>query len=209
MNTDMMPMKPINPWVGMLTRPRETVRYILETDPRRQMHTLAIAGGVAAQVVSYMVTPSGFGGSLILQAALGVVSGLVGLYLGGAVYGWAGRLMGGRGTAQEVRAALAWSQVPVLWAMLLVIIGAVVREALRLNDSSGLVTMGVLVVSQVWVFVTQLKAIGEAHDFSAWRALVMMIIISVVLMMVIFGVGMALLSLLDSPIMTPDLYYSV
>ena len=208
MNADMMTMEPINPWVGMLTRPRETMRYILETDPRRQMHTLAIAGGVAAQVISYMVTPSGFGGSLILQAALGAVSGLVGLYVGGAVFGWVGRLMGGRGTAMEVRAALAWSQVPVLWAMLLMIIGAVTREGLQLNDSTGLVTMGVLVVSQVWAFVTQLKAIGEVHHFSAWRALGMMIIIGVVLVLVLTGVGMAVFSMVDSSFSSPGLYYS-
>lgn len=207
MNSEMQMTRTINPLVGMITQPRATVRDILDTDPGYQVHTLAIVGGVAAQVMSYLIAPFGFGGSLVAQAAIGAVSGLVGLYVGGAVYGWVGRLLGGRGTAREVRAALAWSQVPILWATLLMIVGSMVRAGLRLNDSSGLVTLVIVAVAQFWVMVVQLKAIGEAHDFSAWRALAMMMIIGVVLALVMVGVGWALLSMMESSLSGPGLYY--
>lgn len=207
MNSEMKMTQTINPLVGMITQPRTTVREVLDTDPGYQVNTLAIVGGIAAQVLTYLTTPSGFGGSLILQAALGAASGLIGVYVGGAVLGWVGRLLGGRGTTREVRAALAWAQVPVLWATLLALVGAVAGAALQLNDLSVWVTLVALAVSQIWVFVTQLKAIGEAHDFSAWRALAMMIIISVVLMIVTFVAGMALLSMIDSSPLGPGLSY--
>lgn len=207
MNSEMQMTRAINPLVGMITQPRATMRDILDTDPGYQVNTLAIIGGMASQVLAHLMTPTGFGGSLILQAALGAVSGLVGVYLGGAVFGWAGRLLGGRGTAREVRAALAWAYVPALFATLLVFLGAEVSEGLGLEDTFVFVALAIIFVGQIWATVVQLKAIGEAHEFSAWRALAMVMIVSLVLAFVIFVVGIALLSMIDSSPLGPGLSY--
>lgn len=201
MNAEMMTLEPIEPWVGMLTRPRETMRYLLEHDPQRQVHTLAMAGGMASELMSSMLLADGhFSGGAML---LGAIGGLLSLYVYGFLLTWCGRLLGGRGSGKEVRAALAWANVPALWATALLAVLFVAFN--RMDAGLGLslaVMVVVMVVGTVWATVAQIKAVAEAHDFSTGRSFLAHVLAGVVLAAIGLGLALALLSLM-TPISPP------
>jgi Yip1 domain len=180
------PGEPLSPWVHIWTRPRAVMRQILDGDPRRMVHRLAILGGVAAALGANVNLPGmqiPLTAVIVCKLVFGVVGALLGLYLFSALVLMTGRWLGGRGTFVTVRSALAWSNVPVIWAAilwlpLLVYMGwdafNINRDAM-LTDPIGLmllVPIGVATaVVVVWRCVILCKIVGEAHGFSAWHSL--------------------------------------
>ena len=83
-------------------------------------------------------------------------------------------------TAAEVRAALAWTQAPAIYVTILgVVIAILTPEAPAREPGAppGIPWWSVVrVLLGFWIFVISLKTLGEVHRFSAWRALVAMIL---------------------------------
>jgi hypothetical protein len=142
---------------------------------------------------------------------LGPIGGLIGLYLGGLILRWTGSWLGGRATAQQVRAAIAWSSVPsvatlAIWIPELVLFGSDMFTSrtprIEANPSLGMLLLalsGVEIVLAIWQFVLFLKCVGEVHGFSAWRALgasllpiVVLLPLLILIVVVVIFVGMAL-----------------
>ena len=198
------PPVPLNPWLSIWTQPRATMRQILDTNPRRLVHVLAILGAMCRMLTTNVSTFGPFA-RLTLPAIVtykicgAVVGGLLGLYLGSAMLTLTGRWLGGRGNFVAVRASAAWANVPLIWSGLLwlPLLGYLGVEALNLDpkrlieDPAGLVMMvpvGLLgIVVGVWYVVIALKCLGEAHGFSAWRALGA-ILIAVVILAIPFAI---------------------
>ena len=189
------------PWVAIWMSPRETIKKIVNRDPRHQVIMLgALAGGLAmlnfflgaalgftpippsARLVSYLPILT------LVSPFLGAVFGLLGLYIGAFLMDWSGRALGGIGNAVTVRAAVAWSQVPQIClavAMLLILLGTGVWQALvpSLPDPNAASAAaaaaakhftparGVESIISIWSFILMLHCVGEVHRFSAWRAL--------------------------------------
>ena len=168
-------------------RPRTTLRWILKTDPTYLVTPLACAWGfnqalnrmAAKHLGDVWSTPALLGIAIVA----GPLGGLFVLYVFGWIFSWSGRALGGKGNPQDVRAAIAWGQSPAL-AMLAVHavqIAAVGHEQFtratpKLQASPGLqafyaATMGVDLVLLWWMVALVLRCVGEAHRFSAWRAL--------------------------------------
>ena len=112
---------------------------------------------------------------VVIAVIVGAVLGIIELYVNGALLKWAGAALGGVGSYAEVRAALAWSSVPVIVAVSIGVLAILLgTDGPMLGvESSGsgaslLLLHGALVM---WGFVVMLKCIGEVHRFSAWRAL--------------------------------------
>jgi hypothetical protein len=107
-------------------------------------------------------------------AMVALFSGLLSvasIYGLGALYRWAGAMLGGTATAVEVRAAIVWSQVPELYLMTVIIIATVFGfNTQTVPPSTSLFSIVESIVG-IWVFVISLKCLGEVHRFSAWRAL--------------------------------------
>jgi hypothetical protein len=180
------PGEPLNPWVHIWTRPRAVMRQILDSDPRRMVHRLAILGGVSAGLSANVNLPGiqiPLPAVIVCKLLVGVLGGLIGLYVGGGLVLMTGRWLGGRGSFVTVRSALAWSNVPVIWAALLwlplfVYLGwdaFNIDKDLMLVDPIGLMLMVplgiVTVVVVIWRVVILCKLVGEAHGFSAWHSL--------------------------------------
>jgi Yip1 domain len=175
-----------NPFLTIWTRPRATIRGILNTNPTYLVLPLAMAGGVTQTLDSAAQTNAGdqlpLARILIMGTLLGMMCGLIGIYIGGALLSWAGRRLGGHGSSEELRAAIAWSQVPALaripiWILQIDLIGREMFTSKKpvLHGSPGLglvlIITGVIgIILGIWAFFTMLKCIGEAHGFSAWRA---------------------------------------
>lgn len=179
---------PANPWLSIWTQPRDTVRYLVATDPDRHVLQLAMAGGVAQSLAQAM--ESGVGDKvdlaviLLMSLVIGSVFGLLMLYLGSALLHWTGRWIGGRATREQLRTAVGWSNVPVVVLLfaagpLLGIAGRVpfmseqtlVAGGVGLPAAAATGVFGIaMVVLTVWAFVILLKGVGEVQGFSAWKA---------------------------------------
>jgi len=194
-----------NPFLMVWTRPRATIRGILDSNPNYLVLQLAMAGGVVQALGNAAQTNAGDGlplaHILIMFTLYGLVYGLIAIYIGGAVMSWAGRMLGGHGSSKELRAAIAWSQVPALakipiWIFQIDLIGREMFTTKKtvLSGSPGLglflmITNVLQSLLGIWAFFTMLKCIGEAHCFSAWRALSSLLL---VILIVAFPILLAL-----------------
>jgi len=185
------------PWFTICFSPRATIRKIVDSNPRRFAVGIAwIAGALAAldleiqfnsgqappNIPEFVINRLGSMGSFGLAGfafSLGVL-GVVMLYLLGFLYRWSGGVIGGTATAAEVRAALAWTQAPAIYVTILgVVIAILTPEAPAREPGAppGIPWWSVVrVLLGFWIFVISLKTLGEVHRFSAWRALVAMIL---------------------------------
>ncbi len=180
------------PFITIWTQPRATIRRIVDTDPTRHVIVLAAVGpGINALAGQWskalnnnanlsVLWPLWVAGVVVFQAALGVVL----LYVTGALFRWSGSLLGGVASAVEVRAALAWSQVPAIVAEIILLVTVLMGVPLPVPTPGQLPHVDpafykILLVEAIfglWGLVIALKCIGEVHRFSAWRALVTILI---------------------------------
>jgi hypothetical protein len=107
-----------NPFLTIWTRPRATIRGIVDTHPTLHVIPLAMISGVVQALNRASMRNAGdqLSTSTILIGALigGSIGGLLGLYIGGWFVRITGKWLGGQARGEEVRAAIAWSGVPVL-----------------------------------------------------------------------------------------------
>jgi len=196
--------EPLVPWISIWARPRATLRQILDDDPRRHVFRLAALGGIA-DALQVSVT-SGLGDtlspllSLAVALAGGALGGILFLFVSTGLILVCGRWLGGRGGTTQIMAAVAWSNVPEIWGLLLWLPRAALlgEEVFRAAPSRiegnppAALFFGLLMMAQtifgLWGFVVALKCIGEAHQFSAWRALG-----TLVLVVLLAGVPLVLL----------------
>src|SRR5207245_2933877 len=117
------PAEAPEPWISIWSRPRATLRHILDTDPRRGLFRLAAIGGIAQGLAA--ATKPGYGDAysipivVTVAVAGGALAGLLGIFIASVLIGMTGRWLGGRGGMTEVMAALAWANVPAAWSLAL------------------------------------------------------------------------------------------
>jgi hypothetical protein len=122
---------------------------------------------------------------MILGAAVvsGPIAGLIYLYGFSWLLSWCGKLLGGHAPRVNLRAAIAWSNVPALWVSLLWLpqLAAFGSELFTSEtpriDASTLLTVLffssalIQVVGAIWTLVALCKCLGEVQEFSAWKGL--------------------------------------
>ena len=107
----------LNPWWGIWVQPRQTIRSIIETDPKMNFWVLVIFYGVI-RAISWGIlaglgdhySPAEVAGFI---AIIGPLVGIASVYFTGALLGLAGRLMGGNAEGQHIRTVLAWAALPM------------------------------------------------------------------------------------------------
>jgi Yip1 domain len=173
----------VDSWFTIWYRPRATMRRIVDTNPRKFVLAIAWMAGALAALNSQVMLASvelppnrpplphlGLIGVAIAATLVGLLS-IVSLYGLAALYRWSGHILGGTAQAVEVRAALAWSQVPGIYFAVAMIIAAVLGFYTPPVPHTTSPTSLVETIVGLWVFVISLKCLGEVHRFSAWRAL--------------------------------------
>lgn len=120
-----------NPWWRIWVQPRQTIRYLINTDPKMHFWVLAIMYGIIRAVTWSMdvslgdyISPSEVAGFILFGGAL---AGVIGIYLTASLLELTARLLGGKAEGQHVRAVLAWAGVPM---NALVIIGFIPLAAM-------------------------------------------------------------------------------
>lgn len=177
----------LNPWFSIWVQPRATIQQIIDSHPTRLVLLLAAVAGFS-QFLDRAVMKN-LGDRLewpmifAIAAVAGPVMGVVGLYIGGALLRWTGGWLGGRANPQQVRAAIAWSSVPLIWALPLWIPELALfgqdlfTKATPRLDANPLLAVALIgfglveLIIGIWAIVVFLKCLGQVQGFSAWRAL--------------------------------------
>jgi hypothetical protein len=192
----------VDSWFTIWYRPRATIRRIVETNQRKFVLLIAwLVGAFAALNMQVMAARidlpanvyhlSRFGPIAIFAFISGVLS-IVTLYGLAALYRWAGAILGGSATAIEVRAALAWAQVPGLYLVVVTIVATALGLYTPDVPPAASPAWWFRAIVGIWVFVILLKCLGEVHHFSAWRALGAILLGTLAMFVVALGLLIAI-----------------
>jgi len=119
---------------------------------------------------------------LVIAILGGPIGNILGIYVRTGLFWWTGKWIGGNADASQVRAAVAWSYLPlcaslILWIPQLVLFGteSFTNETPRLDESIGLEVAFIgfsaaKLALLAWSFVIFFNCLGEVQGFSAWKA---------------------------------------
>ena len=168
-------LRRVSPWLSVWWAPRESIERIVAGPPSPLVLLLAVLGGTASAV--NMLHGYGIGPDLIdWRALLGCLMGggglaIVNLYIVAFIMSWLGRRIGGNASAAAVRAALAWSMLPlVLWLALVVLVAGVLRGA-AMAVPAWLPRVLYLLggVCGIWSMIVTLLMLARVERFGFWR----------------------------------------
>lgn len=193
----------ITPFYTIWTEPRATIRRIVDTDPTRNVIALVAVGPALSALASQWSKALGNNANLsvlwplwvVVSVAVEAALGVLLLYIFGVIFRWSGSLLGGLASRVEVRAAIAWSQVPGIAAEIVLLVAVLMGipmptpgatpGMLPQIDPAFYKVLVIEVVLGFWGFIVSLKCIGEVHRFSAWRAFVAILIPPLIVMVVV------------------------
>ena len=191
----------ITPFFTIWTEPRATIRRIVDTNPTRYVIALAAIGPAVGALSNQWskaledttnlstLWPIEVAFAVAFAAVLGVVS----LFISGAILRWSGGLLGGVASRVELRAALAWAQVPAIAAEIILLIAVLegiaipnAATAAALQIDPAFYKVGVVEgVLAIWGSIVGVYCLAEVHRFSAWRAFCATLIPAAIAMVVI------------------------
>ncbi len=200
-----------NPWLSIWTSPRATIAEIVRTNPSYCFLLLCFIYGFASALSSAQRISLGLTTSpwviLAVSAVLGFLLGFVSLTVFSFLVSWTGKWCGGKGSYKEVRAVVAWSNVPVvvdllLWALLLAIYGGLVftqdfAQVVYFQSAEGsmllfpeprlLVVFGIVrVIVSIWSIVIFLAGLREVQGFSLFKAILNALLSMFVVIVAVF-----------------------
>jgi hypothetical protein len=191
-----------SPFLTIWTSPRATIRRIVDSDPTRFVLILAVLGGFSEALDRMSMESMGdiisIPEILLFCIIVGPIIGLIGLYVGGALLKWTGTWIGGQGSSVEIRAAIAWSNIPVICALVLWIPELLLfGEELFTSEMPNTIASPLLTalffafvivefIIGVWAFIIFLNCLGELQRFSAWKALSNTLLSVFVIVMLLF-----------------------
>lgn len=196
----------LSPWRGVWMHPRLVTRdFIYSARPLRGALLLALIASMFGALNTASTRNWGDDMSLpmlVLSVMVtGLISGLVTYYVVSWLFKLVGGWLGGVGSSKDMRivvgriSGMLGIMIGLLWIPELLIAGRenFTFETPNLDSSTlrSLLYMGVLLLEFAfgfWAFVLILHATGEAHAFSAWRALLMYFILGVLLLLVLVAV---------------------
>ena len=176
-----------NPYKSIWLQPRSTIQRIVDTNPTYLVLALFALTGVANGISAASAGDLGYAISLLWVFLFVVVISplivIIILHLVSALTRWTGKWLGGKATQEQIRAAYAWSYIPViatiaLYVPLFMFYGA---DLFKFPDPYSMVPVqsgvafGIVAIAEVilyvWSLVIGLHCLGQVQGFSAWRAL--------------------------------------
>lgn len=191
-------------FLTMWVRPRQTIRRIVRRNPRYAVVPLAAVAGITS-VLATMANRGGgqtlsVGGVLLSALVGGPILGLIGIFLGGWLVRLTGRwFLEGRGGPQEVRAALAWAELPSIAALPLWLFATAAFGASLFQESAGELFGASVVYALFAICVTALRiwgialagaALAEVQGYrSAWKGLLNLLLAVLLVGLIVGAVG--------------------
>lgn len=177
----------LNPWFSMWTKPRATIQQIVDTDPKHLVLVLAAAFGFNVMLglgVGLKDDIDLLWPEILFGAAIfGPIYGIFILYI---FFGWivyeTGKWINGKASPQNIRAAVAWSYVPVIWMMILWLpkLALLDQETSIAGAMRTIPLLSLFAIIDtavgIWGLVIFTKCVGQVQGFSAWKALLSMVL---------------------------------
>lgn len=202
-----------SPWVTIWCQPRSTIRKIVYENPNRSIWVLAFIYGFLSLLNSFQSIAIG---SLLGMVPVFLIALIVAPFWGYAafsIWSWVicrvGKWLKGEGDFQSVRAAFAWSCVPLavnicLWFFMILFFGAAfffhpqdVYPISTQETSFLFLILIAKVVIAIWSLVIYLNALAEVQNFSVLRAIFNVIISWIVVGVVLGALWFALVYILQ------------
>ncbi len=183
------PLEPINPWIGIITQPRETIRYILESGKWNNIwaiYAVIFLISIPNMLVGLFMQPAppefsqGPGFMLIVMLVIGYPLGMLMVYIFGFLLRITGGWLDGVGTTAELRISMVWAYMVSSYMSIIMLIpyGLIAFHNHTTSDYDPtkqlMMSLIIMLVSVPSMFIMMFygsKCIGEAHQFSAWRGL--------------------------------------
>ena len=173
----------LNPWFKIWVAPKETLRAVVDYDPKHRFTTLSFIYGFLWMLSMCQTISLGhFYGVIAITVAsiiLAIPVGYILMSISTLFFLWTGKLFRGKANFFEVRAAVAWANVPslvtiVTWIIMMVAYGSrlFMADKGKIEPSFGLpdVIFIIQLVIAIWAIVILIFGIAEVQRFSAWRA---------------------------------------
>ncbi|NGX27271.1 MAG: hypothetical protein K940chlam6_01204 [Chlamydiae bacterium] len=182
----------VNPWTHIWIKPRETLKKVVRFNPKYRFVILSFIYGLP--MLLHMAQNLSVGeqfniiGIVIVALVLATFVGMLGLTIASALVYWTGKWIGGKANYFPVRAAVSWSNVPnifaiIIWAILIYNFRdhIFLSEFDEMNFVGGQMTLitGALFVQAaiaIWSFIILVKGLGEVQGFSAWKGVLNVLI---------------------------------
>jgi hypothetical protein len=187
----------INPWFKVFTNPRSVAKkYCLS----KSNYGLTSISGIYGFLILLQCLQNFSVGThyniwiiTLFSLVFAIPVGYVTLSISAWLLFWTGKLLGGEGEFSTIRSALTWSKIPEIvgilgWILLMVVYGsnvfipAFIQKTYNFNYFN--LPTGVMVfqiVFSFWSFVVLLQLLAEVQGFSAWLALINVILKAIVL----------------------------
>ena len=194
-----------NPWLSIWTEPRKTVRSIVNTDPK--FGFVILSGIYGFPMALNLAQNFSLGASIPVWAILigaliiCILLGMIGITISTWLLHFTGRWIGGRGSFQTVRTAVAWSNVPnvvtILMSLILVamfgraMFNAAFSATHFMGTQAGIIFIVFLLqaVASIWGFIILLVGLSEVQGFSVWKALLNVLIPFVIVVAIVWLLG--------------------
>ncbi len=197
-----------NPFLKILVKPRLAIRTLVAYNVNYRFLPLCAIYGFLFLLQTLLNYGTAFFIALILSLILSIPVGYVYFNISSLFIFWIGKLIKGKGSFKQVRAATYWTSVPslliyLLWITLMILnsqelfVSEGHKESMQIfTIIRGIISLILLVLS-IWTFLIFLHALAEVQGFSAWLAflnaflggLVLSMSIFITTFMVAWGIG--------------------
>lgn len=216
-------MNQLNPWLSIWTRPRITIRRIVNENPDRSLWWLAAVYGFCSMLnlLQSMTFGNVMGsvGILILALIFAPIYGFISF----SIWSWfvfqTGKWFKGQGTFKSVRASYAWSCVPILiniplWLLMVILFGHQLftnfPDAHTLPSVQIFTLFAILfakVAVAIWSLVIFLNALAEVQEYSVIKAIFNVLVAGLILGVLFFVLWSLLLYALGGVAASPFVFW--
>lgn len=186
----------INPWWHIWVQPRQTIRHLVDSDPKMHFWVLVIFYGLIRAVstgiqasLGEVFSPRQIAGFILIA---GPLAGVIGVFFTASLLELVSRLFGGQAEGQHIRTVLAWATLPMVVLVLVGILpslamfgsGVFTQPAARIQqlffsqgNAADLLTRGLLgwsagleIIGSIYFLVVTAIGLAEVQNFSFWKA---------------------------------------
>lgn len=186
----------INPWLSMWTKPRETIKSVINTEKQISIYFLSalfwfqIVLPIIFKVkyFDFLQIRSSSYLLIALSVVISFVIGFVWLYFMGFVLSIIGKFLDGEASKKQIRIALAWSYLPLSFVLVMWLILYVFSFDLfewYLKSSSTFFIYLIIFIVNVWSFILMIQAFRQAQGFSLIKSIVY-VFLSMLFLFVVF-----------------------
>ena len=183
----------INPWLSIWVKPGQTIRSILNYNVSYRFLAICSILGFFQVLIWYTFFPTvPLTGLLISPLPILFILALLFEYLNFTILAaflyWGGKMLKGKGSFKQIRAAVYWASVPRIAAFgLSILLGLIVVKPILI--------VGFLSISSIcWTVVILVCTLVEVQKFSKWRT-ILNIILAIIFWAVLLIIGSFLFNL--------------